>query len=578
MIAWKIGGDQGEGIDSTGDILSVVLSRMGYFIYGYKSFSSRVKGGHTHYKIRISGTPVESPTHITDILVALNQETLDKHASELDGGVIVADSAFSPQSVMDQRARLVALPLTDMARRHGSRLMRNLASVGASATLMGLRAEPFAAYIREKFAAKGQATVEANLAVFEEGRMAVQAFFPDPPFLLPEPVREERMVITGNDAFALGALAGGCRLMFGYPITPATDIMESLTRWLPHVGGAVVQMEDELASITAAVGSGYAGVRAMTATSGPGLSLMQEGIGLASMAEIPVVVVDTQRAGPSTGMATKQEQSDLMAIIHGGHGDSPRIVLTPGSIEESFEDGIEAFNLAEMLQTPVIVATDLMLALSPQSIQRSVLNGPEAVLKRGTLVAREELSGGFNRYRFTDSGVSPRSLPGDPWGQYLATGAEHAPIGNVSEDPENRRRMVEKRLRKLDQVHGLRIGMKHQGSKAAQFVLVGIGSTVGTLREAATLLGGLGIQAAVAWFRTLAPFPLELCRKGLAGHEHVMVVEHSATGQLYRLLHEYGVADGRFISVTRYDGVPWSPLDIVLQVEEFAHGKVGIKS
>ncbi len=565
MIAWKIGGDQGEGIDSTGDVLATVANRMGYFVYGYKNFSSRIKGGHTNYKVRISTTRVEAPTKRTDILVALNQETIDKNFSELDNGLLLADSVFKPMLPDNAKAQLLTLPLTAIAKDLGSVVMRNMVAVGASAALLQMPVDPFIQYVTAKFERKGPAVVESNRQAVEVGyQRIIEEYGHLLTYRLGEPHPGDRLVISGNDAIALGAIAGGCRLMCGYPITPATDIMESLVKWFPLVGGAVVQMEDELGSITAVIGAGFGGARAMTASSGPGISLMQEAIGLASVAEIPAVIVDTQRGGPSTGMPTKQEQSDLLALLHGGHGDTLRVVLTPGSIEESFEDAVEAFNLAEQFQTPVIIATDLSLSLWQQSVDRSRLNGPAQAIRRGATFSQEDLlalgANVFQRYQFSADGISPRSLPGEANGQYLATGVEHSTNGKVSEDPANRTKMMDKRLMKLQGVTQVRDGFKYEGPEDPDLILVGIGSTVGVLKEAAKQLGS---NVGVAWFRTLSPFPSERVLSVLAPARHVLVVEQNALGQLRQLMTTHETTDSRYESLLKYNGVPFLPEEVV---------------
>ncbi len=565
MLAWKIGGDQGEGIDSTGDVLATVANRMGYYVYGYKHFSSRIKGGHTNYKVRIATTHVEATTRRTDILVALNQETIDRNVHELEGGLLLADQSFSPVLPEGAQAHLLTLPLTEIARNLGSVMMRNMVAVGASAALIQLPLDVFLDYVTKKFEKKGADVVNANREAVTTGyQRIIDEYGALLTFKLGTPTPGDRLVISGNDAIALGAIAGGCRLMCGYPITPATDIMEALVRWFPAVGGAVVQMEDELGSITAVIGAGFAGARAMTSSSGPGISLMQEAIGLASVAEIPAVIVDTQRGGPSTGMPTKQEQSDLLALLHGGHGDTLRVVLTPGSVEECFEDAVEAFNLAEQFQTPVIIATDLSLALWQQSVERSSLNGPNVSIRRGSTLSQEDLlalgENVFQRYQFSPDGISPRSLPGEKNGQYLATGVEHGPSGKVSEDPTNRERMMNKRLSKLDGVTAIRDGFRYEGPELPTLILVGIGSTVGILREAVKQMGG---QVGLAWFRTLSPFPVERVRNVLATAQHVMVVEQNALGQIRQMMAAHGVSDERFTSFLKYDGVPFLPEEVV---------------
>ncbi|NMP21292.1 2-oxoacid:acceptor oxidoreductase subunit alpha [Sulfobacillus harzensis] len=584
MIAWKIGGEQGEGIDSTGDVLATVANRMGYFVYGYKSFSSRIKGGHTTYKVRIANRRVEAAAEATDILVALNQETINKHVWELDGGLLLADSAFSPTLPEGLKAHLIALPLTEIAKQHGSVVMRNMVSVGASAALLNLPADPFLEYVESKFSRKGTEIVKANQEALLDGFNRVHDQFQGVSQLkLDAPVPGDRVVITGNDAIALGAVAGGCRIMCGYPITPATDIMEALSKWLPMVGGTVVQMEDELGSITACIGAGYAGARAMTATSGPGFSLMQEGIGLASMAEIPVVIVDTQRSGPSTGMPTKQEQSDLMAIINGGHGEGPRVVLAPSSVEEAFEDGWQAFNIADQLQTPVLIATDLSLSLWSQSVDRAKLNGPRVPIERGPIVSSDDLTAlgenVFLRYQMTDDGVSPRSLPGTQNGQFLATGVEHQPNGKVSEDPANRTRMMEKRLTKIQRVHALRDGVRYEGPDDADLVLLAIGATVGAIKEARDILTTERHRVAASWLRTLSPFPIAQFERLFRRARQILIVEQNATGQVAHLMRQAGVYDPkRCHSLLKYDGVQFFPSEIVEAARPLLESFAEVKS
>jgi 2-oxoglutarate ferredoxin oxidoreductase subunit alpha len=583
MIAWKIGGDQGEGIDSTGDALATVANRMGYYVYGYKSFSSRIKGGHTNYKVRISTTPVEATTDTTDVLVALNQETIDKNAAEIrPGGFLLADAAFGPtlpEGIRD--VHLVSLPLTQIAKELGTVLMRNMVAVGASAAILNLPVDPFQDYVARRFGSKGDAVVKPNQEAVQRGYDAVRR---DLGHLLDiqlgTPTPGDRVVVSGNDAVALGALAGGCRVMAAYPITPASDVMEALTKWLPLVGGVVVQAEDEIAAVTLAIGAGFGGARAMTCTSGPGFSLMQEAIGLASMTETPVVIADIQRSGPSTGMPTKQEQSDLLQMVHGSHGEAPRIVISPSSIAEAFVDAADAFNLAERYQCPVIIASDLSLGLWRQTVERSALDLGRVHVDRGRVVDPGALEAmgrdAFLRYQVTDDGISPRSFPGMKYGQYLATGAEHGESGKVSEDPKNRVRMMEKRFRKLE--HFDREPLRHEGALDGSIVFVAIGSTVGICREAAGLLEREGHRTGLLWLRTLAPFPAEPLREALSRARQVVVVEQNATGQLLQLMRAYGIGhEDRFHSCLKFDGVPFTPQEVAraaahwLPVEEVVH-------
>ena len=571
-LAWKIGGDQGEGIDSTGDVVGTVASRLGYFIYGYKHFSSRIKGGHTHYTVRIGTEPLLAPQTQVQVLVALTQETIDRNVSGLvPGGPVIADAAFKPTLPEGAQAQLIEIPLTQIARDIGAPVVRNMVSVGASAALLGLPLAAFADYVEEKFGRKGAQTVAQNVQAIEQGYRFIEEQADVTRYALPQASPAQRYLMTGNDALALGALGGGCRLMAAYPITPATDIMETLAGIFPQQGGAVCQMEDELAAITMVVGAGYAGARAMTATSGPGFSLMQEGIGLASVAEIPIVVVDTQRVGPSTGMPTKTEQSDLLAAVFGGHGEGERIVLTPGTAVQAFEDGAEAFNLAERYQCPVIILSDLGLAQWLQTVDRLPY---EAIRIDHGKIAREQdteaLEGEFERYRVTEDGISPRTLPGTPRGQYLATGVEHAQTGKVSEDPKNRAAQVQKRRRKVDALRERPQALRTDGTEGAEVAIVCFGSTIGAVDEAVGELRADGLQVGRVQVRQAWPLPTEALRDALSDARKVLFVEQNATGELRELARVEGLDDERFSSLLKYDGTLLLPQDVAVEVRSLA--------
>jgi 2-oxoglutarate ferredoxin oxidoreductase subunit alpha len=571
VLSWKIGGDQGEGIDSTGDVLATVANRLGYHVYGYKYFSSRIKGGHTSYKVRIAARPLRSPSSDCHVLVALNQESINLELPEMvAGGIVIADSQFSPVLPEgDARGlRLAAVPLTAIAKAAGGVLYRNMAAVGATAALLSLPLEAFESYVADKFGRKGAQVVAQNLAALRDAHAQAQASLAGgAAFSLPQAAGSTgRVVMTGNDAVALGALAAGCRIMAGYPITPATDVMEALVKWFPRFGGVVVQTEDELAAISLVMGAAYGGARAMTASAGPGISLMQEGLGLAAAAELPVVVVDCQRAGPSTGMPTKTEQSDLLALTFGGHGEAPRIVLTPGTVEEAFADGFEAFNLAERYQTPVIIASDLGLGEWKVSVDPADLGLDRLTVDRGEIARPEDLATasaeGFARYAVTASGVSPRSLPGQKGGQYLATGVEHGRTGKVSENPENRVVMMQKRLRKLAALAAAGGGVAASGPAGpVDLALVGLGSTVGALEEAARSLAGDGMTVRLVRLRRIAPFPRDDLERALDGARRVLLVEQNATGQVEAFMRLAGMkAPSR--SLRKFDGTLLLPEEV----------------
>lgn len=581
LVSWKIGGEQGQGIDSTGEMLATVCNRLGYYIYGYRQFSSRIKGGHSNYKIRISTEPVASTSADLDVLVAIDQETIDKNYHELTpGSYLVADSRFNPEVPEDCPATLISVPMTQIAQELGSAVMRNTVSLGVSAYILGLPIDEFKKALEQRFARRPE-LAEQNIKVLEAGYEYAKENLADPEWRLAAGDGKSRLLMMGNEAVALGAAAAGCRFSAAYPITPASEVMENLMSILPRFGGVVVQAEDEIAAITACIGAGFAGARAMTATAGPGISLMQEAIGLAHVAEIPLVIVDTQRGGPSTGMPTKQEQSDLWAILYGSHGDTVRIALAPSSVEESFYDTAAAFNLADKYQCPVFVVTDLSLSLNKQTVED--LDIKKITIDRGELLTDEEIAAqaeedGFRRYRVTESGISPRPLPGQPKGQYLATGVEHNEFGKVSEDPKNRVAMMDKRQRKIPtdpREMGLS-GIKYNGPETPDLLLIGIGSTYGPIDDARRALAAEGLSVGHAHVRVLAPLPVGELSELMGKATHVIVVDNNQNGQLFQLidykvgkaLREAGVDVPLMHSVRKYDGTPFLPEEIVAEAKE----------
>ncbi|HZG70010.1 MAG TPA: 2-oxoacid:acceptor oxidoreductase subunit alpha, partial [Chondromyces sp.] len=387
QLSWKVGGQQGEGIESTGEIFSMALNRLGYYLYGYRHFSSRIKGGHTNNKIRVSTTEVRSVADDLDILVAFDQETIDVNHAELhEKGIIIADTKFEPVKPENTKVKLYAVPFTEIATELGTSLMKNMVAVGASCAVLNIDVKVFKGVVEEIFGRKGEAVVQKNMEAIQRGYDFMLEKLGDQAgsMALAPADGKQRMFMIGNDAIALGALAAGVRLMPAYPITPASEIMEYLIKKLPAVGGTVIQTEDEIAAATMAIGANYGGIRSFTASAGPGLSLMMESIGLAGMTETPLVIVDTQRGGPSTGLPTKQEQSDLMQMIYGTHGEIPKVVLAPSTAEEAFYDTVEAFNLAEEYQCPVIILSDLQLSLGKQTVEP--FDYSKVQIRRGKLV------------------------------------------------------------------------------------------------------------------------------------------------------------------------------------------------
>jgi 2-oxoglutarate ferredoxin oxidoreductase subunit alpha len=572
QLSWKIGGQQGEGVESTDRIFSTALNRLGYYLYGYRHFSSRIKGGHTNNKIRISTKPIRSISDDLDILVAFDQESIDLNAHELrDNGVIVADAKFNPTMPEGVKGRLFPVPITAIAEELGTSLFKNMVASGASWALLGLPLEVFNKAVEEEFGRKGPAVVEKNVEAVRRGAQFVLDLAGGPIAELQlEPADgKQKLFMIGNDAIGLGAVAAGCRFMPAYPITPASEIMEYLIKVLPKFGGTVIQTEDEIAACTMAIGANYGGVRALTASAGPGLSLMMEAIGLAGMTETPVVIVNTQRGGPSTGLPTKIEQSDVLAMIHGTHGEIPKIVIAPSSIEECFYDTIEAFNLAEKYQCPVIVLTDLQLSLGKQSAEP--LDYSKIVIDRGNLVTEApalEENKLFKRYEFSANGVSPRVLPGTKNGIHHVTGVEHDQEGRPSESPVNRQKMMDKRMEKMKHIkvtNPILADAKHDNP---DLLIINMSSTSGTIDEARGRLEKDGIKTNRVTVRQLHPFPTEELKPHIEKAKQVVVVEYNATGQLTQLIKlNVGNAD-KIRSVLKYNGNPFLPSEIHQQCKE----------
>ncbi|WP_299741001.1 2-oxoacid:acceptor oxidoreductase subunit alpha [Rossellomorea sp. y25] len=575
QLSWKVGGQQGEGIESTGEIFSMALNRLGYYLYGYRHFSSRIKGGHTNNKIRVSTTQVRAIADDLDILVAFDQETIDVNYKELhSNGVIIADAKFKPEKPEDTDASLYIIPFTQLATELGTSLMKNMVAVGATCAVLNLDPEVFKEVVEEIFGRKGETVVEKNMEAIKQGFQTMKEELGSNvgSLQLKEADGNKRMFMIGNDAIALGALAGGVRLMAAYPITPASEIMEYLIKKLPMVGGTVIQTEDEIAAATMAIGANYGGIRSFTASAGPGLSLMMEAIGLSGMTEQPLVVVDTQRGGPSTGLPTKQEQSDLMAMIYGTHGEIPKIVLAPSTVQEAFYDTVEAFNLAEEYQCPVIILSDLQLSLGKQTVEP--LDYSKVEIRRGKLVGNEselnelEPKKYFKRFEVTEDGVSPRVIPGMKNGIHHVTGVEHDETGKPSESPVNRQAQMDKRMRKVESIRFTNPIHTHAPHEEADLLLIGFNSTRGVIEEAMERLDADGLKVNHAHVRLIHPFPADELEPLMQSAKKVVVIEHNATGQLANIIKMNVGYGNKITKMTKYDGTPYLPNEIHSRCKE----------
>ena len=577
-LVWKVGGEQGSGIEKPGEVFLSACNRLGYYTFGYRQFMSRIKGGHTNYQVRISHTPVFAVGDHTDVLVidaGGAEESIAHNLREMsEGGVIIADADMKAELPPDAPVRLLKVPFHGIAGELGGDLYWNMVAMGATCAVTGLDLQAFRDLVYKTFARKGDQIVQTNYDALARGFAYVKEHYEDMPGLhiAPPPEARPRLTMEGDYAAAFGALAGGCRFLAAYPITPASMIMEWMAKEAPKVGGVVVQAEDEMSAVLMAIGANYAGARAMTSTSGPGFSLMQEALGLSGLTETPLVIVDVQRAGPATGLPTKPEQGDLNEMVYGSHGEIPRVVIAPGTMEECFYDLAEAFNLADRHQCPVIVAMDLTLGMGKATVEDLDLG--RIRIDRGKLLTAQDvaaLSGGYMRFLNADDGISPRALPGTPGAVHLNTADEHDFAGRITEEQQMRTEIHDKRLRKVSNVDFP--GFALRGPAKPEVLLVGFGSAVGPMWEASDRLNAAGHRVAVAQVRRLWPFPAEEMQALVEGAGHVLVCEHNATGQLAHLIRaECGGA--ALAGLRKYDGDPFRPCEIEAKVKEvLAHAR-----
>jgi 2-oxoglutarate ferredoxin oxidoreductase subunit alpha len=463
------------------------------------------------------------------------------------------------------------IPLAKIAKEElGLELVRNTISLGVIAKLIGMDPALVRRDVTGVYRRKGDKVVDLNIRAIEAGEAYVEKNFSEWPsgYALDARPDGERLLMMGNDAIAYGALAGGCRFMAGYPITPATDVLEWMAKYLPKYGGVTVQAEDELAAINMVIGAAFTGVRSMTATSGPGQALMTEAIGLAGVLEIPVVVVECARTGPSTGMPTKTEQSNLNHLIFSGHGEIPRVVLAPGTVEDSFYISAAAFDIAEKYQCPVFILTEQALCQSKATLP--LLDVGRVEIDRGKLLSEPVVFGQYERFAFTTDGVSPRTIPGIEGGMHLAAGSEHSPAGVITEKSQNRTRMMDKRLGKLVSMKAdLPPAIEH-GDPGADIAIFGYGSNRGPIVEAVDRLAREGVPVRFFEFRTLWPFPESEVAAFAAEAKHIFVVENNYSGQLERLIRYVTGPLERMHLVNKYDGKPFRPIEIIEAVERFA--------
>lgn len=567
-----VAGQGGDGSLTVISILTELLARRGYHLFMSRNVASRIKGGLAAAMLRGSVVRRGCRGDHYDLLVAFDQEAIDRSGSEVaDGGVVIYDASDGPldRSALAETVRVFEVPFGRFAVRDLSRdLFKNSLSFGVISRLLGLEQDEAEACLRHTLSRLPERLIALNLTAFQRGldfadeiglHRGAGAWQVD------KVEREPQILITGNDALAFGFMAAGGRFYAGYPITPATEILEFLQKHLPARGGVALQAEDELAAVNMALGAAMTGTRSMVGSSSPGYSLMQEGIVHAGSAEIPLVIVDSQRAGPSTGMPTKPEQSDIDMMIYGGNGEFPRIVLAPGGPRDCFELSALATNLAQRLQCPIIIALDQAIAQDSRTVAFFDLEeleaDPGARLSADDLRARNT----YGRYEVTDDGVSPWAVPGTPGGMNLITGNERNAWGLVSTDPKVRKTMADKRMRKVESIqHELPDGRRF-GTAGADVGVLGIGMQLGVMSEAVERLADQGIAVEGLQPRTLWPVHGETL-DFIASHSRVIVVEQNQEGQLRRLLMAAGADGAKLESARKYDGVPFRPAELVDQI------------
>jgi 2-oxoglutarate ferredoxin oxidoreductase subunit alpha len=555
---FMVGGEAGQGVQLAGFLLAKALARGGYHIFADQDYESRVRGGHNFLRVRVKDSRVDAIAEPVDMLIALNKESIDLHQKEVTGVII-----FDGEKIKDAGGdSLFSVPLERLA---GDGLMSNTVALGAALGLVEYDFEILVKVLRDHFGTGNvsQNNVKAARAGYEYSQREFKREFSH----RLSPINQAKsMLLTGNEAISLGAIAAGCKFMAAYPMTPVSSIMEYIAAKSKDFDLVMVHAEDEIAAINMAIGAAYAGVRAMTATSGSGFCLMVEGLGLAGVTETPLVVVEGQRPGPAVGLPTRTEQGDLQFVLHAHQGDSPRAVLAPATIEDAFWITVKAFNLAEKYQLPVLILTDQHLASSYATVDRFDLS--KVTLDRGLLFSGNETEQlEYKRHQITESGISPRAFPGQSKALVVTDADEHDEAGHLIEDAEMRTAQVQKRLRKLFSLKKEIEPPQLYGPKKAEMTLIGWGSTYGAIHEAVDMLRQGGASVNMLHLNELWPFPAEMVADTIGRAQHSYIIENNATGQLARLIE---AETGKEVSgrILKYDGRPFTPAYIAEAVRK----------
>ena len=580
-LAIRIVGSPGDGVISSGDILTLAAARSERYVSTYRSFPTEIRGvDQSLYQVRISSGKILTPADDVDVLIAYNEKFMrDNIANLKSGGVLIFDSSENDNKFEEyENITKYFVPIADLAEKFATLRAKNMVALGI---LLGLTPnleikDQIKSDIEKKYEDKGEEVIKNNIKAFDLAYDWTRQNLPQSAFLENLYIEKsgKKVVMSGCEAMALGALVAGCKFYAGYPITPATEIMEFLAKELPRLDGNVIQCEDEIAAITSTLGASFSGAKAMTATSGPGLSLMSETIGLASMAELPVVIADVQRGGPSTGLPTKTEQSDLNLAIYGTHGDSPKIVLAPINVEDSFYQTIKAFNYAEKYQVPVIVLSDVSLGERRECIDEFDINDIEVVSRLKP--EKTDKNQPFSRYTKTYTGISPMTAPGDEGGAYIATGLEHNEDCAPSCAPHIHVSMTEKRFKKLETAQEEFLEARKYGDDDAKFGIISWGSTSGPVLEAIDAAERQGYKIQALYPRIVYPFPTKWINDFLHNKDILLIVERNYCGQFANTIVYRCTCMNKNLQIhnlMKYNGEPFTTKEISSKIDQIIKGQ-----
>lgn len=561
-ICIKIGGEAGQGMQTIGFTLAKVFTRDGLHIFGTQDYMSRIRGGHNFFAVRVKNNPVTAASEAVEILIALDKPTIEIHKSEVTKeGVIIYDGE---QIKTDLSADIfLNVPLQKIAEeKGGNKLFLNTVAVGAALGILDYDLSLLDEVLKETFSDKGENVVQANIICAKAGYDYARENSKNHRRLELKSIRQKnRMLINGAEAIGLGALVAGCKFMSAYPMTPSTPITTFLAERAKEYDLVVEQAEDEIAAINMALGASFAGVRALTATSGGGFCLMVEGLGLAAATETPIVIIEAQRPGPSTGLPTRTEQGDLEFVLYASQGEFPRAILAPGNLEEAFYLTIKAFDLAEKYQIPVFIMTDQYLNDSYVDLEMFDLS--KVKIER-YLISDDELKsqGEYLRYKITESGISPRAFPSQAGKTVIADSDEHTEDGHLTEDLDIRIKIHDKRLRKMKLLSQDISPPKIYGPADAEIMFIGWGSALGPIKEAVEILNAQGSRVNLMHLSEIWPLPKDAIANFMGRARITIDVENNATGQLAHIIK---AETGKSVThkILKYDGRPFTPAHII---------------